>query len=49
LVYDDDVGESNHTIKKNTGVFLVGIKEISLEVIADKTKYVIMSRDLNAG
>ena len=43
------MGGSNHTIKKNTEVLLVGIKEIGLEVTAHNTKKMIMSRDLNAG
>ena len=38
-----------HTIKKNTGALLVGSKEIGLEVNADKIKYMVMSRDQNAG
>jgi len=35
--------------RKNTGAFVVASKETGLEVNADKTKYVIMSRDKNAG
>jgi hypothetical protein len=52
LVYADDVnilGGSTHTIKKNTGTLLVGSKEIGLEVNANKTKYMVMSGDQNAG
>ena len=52
LVYADDfniLGGSLHTIKKNTEALLVGNKEIVLEVDADKTKYMVMSRDQNAG
>jgi len=52
LVYADDVnrlGGTIRTVKKNTGVLLVGSKEIGLEVNADKTKYIVMSRDQNAG
>jgi len=48
LVYADDVnilGGSVHAIKKNTEALLVGSKEIGLEVNADKTKYIVMSRD----
>ena len=37
------------TIKKNTEALLVINKETELEVNADKTKYMIMSRDQNAG
>jgi hypothetical protein len=51
LVYADDniLGGSVHTIRKNTEALLVCSKEIGLEVNADKTKYVVMSRDQNAG
>jgi hypothetical protein len=48
LVYADDVsilGGSVHAIKKNTEALLVGSKESGLEVNADKTKYMVMSRD----
>jgi len=41
LVFTDDVnilGESVHTIKKNTETLVVASKEIGLEVNADKTK-----------
>jgi len=51
LVYADDVvvGGSIHTIKENTEAVVVASKEIGLEVNADKTKYVVMSRNQNAG
>jgi hypothetical protein len=52
LVRADDVnilGGSVRTVKKNTEALLVGSKEIGLEVNADKTKYVVMFRDENAG
>ena len=38
-----------HTVKENVEVLIVATKEIGLEVNADKTKYMIMSRDQNAG
>jgi len=38
-----------HTINKNTEAFVVFSKEIGLEVNADKTKYVAVSRGQNAG
>jgi len=52
LVYADDVnilGGRVPAIKKNTEAFLVGSKENGLEVNADKTKYMVISRDQNAG
>jgi hypothetical protein len=51
LVYADDVnilGGSVHTVKENAESLVVATKEIGLEVNADKTKYMIMSRDRNA-
>ena len=36
-------------MKENAEVLLVAIKEIGLEVNADKTKYMVMFRDRNAG
>jgi len=52
LVYADDVnilGGSIHTIKENAEAFVLASKEIGLEVNADKTKYMLMSQDKNAG
>ena len=43
------MGGSVDTIKKNTEALVVASKEIGLEVNADKTKYVVMFRDQNAG
>jgi hypothetical protein len=43
------LGGSVYTIEKNTEALVVANKEIGLEVNADKTKYMVMSRDLNAG
>ena len=40
---------SVHTIGKNTEANVFANKEIGLEVIADKTNYMVMSRDQNAG
>ena len=37
------------TLKKNTTALLVGSKEFGLDVNADKTKCMAMSRDQNAG
>jgi len=52
LTYADDViilGGSVNIIKENAEALVVASKEIGLEVNADKTKYLIMSRDQNAG
>jgi len=52
LVYADDANisvGSVRAVKKNTDALLASSKEIGLEVNADKTKYVVMSRDQNAG
>ena len=52
LVYVDDVnilGGSVHTIQKNAEALVVASKEIGLEVNADKTNYMVMSQDQNAG
>jgi hypothetical protein len=42
------LGGSLHTIKKNIETSVVASKETGLEVNADKTKYMVMSRDQNA-
>jgi len=47
LVYADDVNileGSIQTIKENTEALVVTSKETGLEVNADKTNYVVMSR-----
>jgi len=52
LAYADDVnilGGSVHTVKENAEALVVATKEIGLEINVDKTKYMIMSRDQNAG
>jgi len=52
LAYADDVnilGGSVHTVKENAETLVVATKEIGLEVNADKTNYMVMSRDRNAG
>ena len=48
LVYADDVnivGGSMPTVKENAKALRVASKETGLEVHADKTKYMVMSRD----
>ena len=51
-VYEDDgnkMERSVRTIKKNAEALVVASNEIGLEVNADKTKYMIISGDKNAG
>jgi hypothetical protein len=43
------MGGSIHAVRKSTEALVVVIKETGLEVNSDKTKYIIMSRDQNAG
>jgi galactitol-specific phosphotransferase system IIB component len=45
----DDSKGSGHTTKKNAEALVVASKDTALEVNADKTKYVVTSRDQNAG
>ena len=52
LVNADDInilGGSLHTVQSKKEIILVGSKETGLEVNADKTKCMVMSRDQNAG
>jgi hypothetical protein len=52
LVYADDVNilcGSIHSIKKNAEYLVIASKETGLEVNAEKTKYMVMSRNQNAG
>jgi len=52
LAYADDVnilGGSIHTLKENAEALLASTKETGLEGSADKSKFMVMSRDLNAG
>jgi len=51
LAYADDVntlGGWIRAVKENAEALVVAAKEIGLEVNADETKYVVMSRDQNA-
>ena len=43
------LGGSIHTLKENAEALVAATREIGLEVSADKTKYMIMSQDQNAG
>ena len=50
--YADDVnilGGSIHTLKENAEALVAATRETGLEVSADKTKYMVMSRGRNAG
>ena len=52
LVYGDDVkilARNVHTIQINAGALVVASKETGLEVSADKTKYMVISGDQDAG
>jgi len=52
LAYDDDVnilGGSIHTLNENAEALVAATRQIELEVSANKTKYMVMSRDQNAG
>ena len=52
LAYADDVNilrGSTHTVKENAEALVVATKETVLEVNADKTKYMVMSREQTAG
>ena len=52
LAYADDVnilGGSIHTVKENAEALVAIPRQTGLRVSADKTKYMVMSRDQNAG
>ena len=52
MAYADDVnilGGGIHNLKENAEDLVAATREIGLEVSADKTKNVVMSRDQNAG
>jgi len=52
LAYADDVNilrGSVHTLKENAEALVAATRETGLEVSADKDKYMVMSRDQNAG
>jgi len=43
------LGRGVHTVTENAEALVVATKEIGLEVNANKTKYMIMSQNQNAG
>jgi len=43
------IGRKRITIKENAEALVVASKETGLELYADKTMYMVMSRDQNAG
>jgi len=43
------LGGSIHTLKENAEALVAAARDIGLEVSADKTKYMVTSRDQNAG
>jgi len=43
------LGGSTHIIKENTEALVIPSKETGIEVNANKTKYMVMSRDQNRG
>ena len=52
LAYADDInilGGSIHTLKEYADALVAATRETGLEVSADKTKHMVMSRDQNAG
>jgi hypothetical protein len=52
LAYADDVnllGDNIVTLKKDTVTVFDASKEVGLEVNVEKTKYMLVSRDQNAG
>jgi hypothetical protein len=52
LAYADDVnllGDNIDTIKKNTETLIDASKQVGLEINAEKTKYMLLSRYQNVG
>jgi hypothetical protein len=52
LLYADDInllGNSINTIKEDTETLLGAVRDVGLEINAEKTKYMIMSHHPNSG
>jgi hypothetical protein len=49
LVYADEMDLLGDTMKKNTQTLIDASKEVGLEVNIEKTKYMLLSRNQNAG
>jgi len=52
LAYADDVNilrRSTHNLKENAEASVAATRDTGVEVSADKTKYMVMYRDQNAG
>jgi len=52
LAYADDVnipGGSIHSLNENAEALVAATRETGLKISPDKTKYMVMSRDQNAG
>jgi len=52
LAYADDVnilGGTIHTLKENAEALVAAIREIGLKVSGNRTTYMVMSREQNAG
>jgi hypothetical protein len=49
LLYNKFITCLYHTLKENAEALVAATREIVVELSADKTKYMVMSRDQNAG
>jgi hypothetical protein len=49
LLCADDINVLEYTINRNTETLINASKEVGLQVNADKTKYMLLSRHQNVG